>query len=470
MTTRTRSLGPLLLVLIVTTGTVGVVLWTLNSPDQVRVFLMRLVLISLVIFLGILLVRYFTLLWFAFMQHTERDIEQVEEGELPPISVIVPAYNEASVIGAAIESLLALDYPTYEIIVVDDGSRDDTLAVAVKFEGHAAVPVRVFSTPNAGKATALNLGISNAQYPFLFCMDSDSTVEPQTLRRAVAHMVDEDVGAVAGNVKVRNRVSVTKRVRALRGSGFRERVQGLVEAVNDALLTRLQALEYIEGLNMPRRAQSFIAAVNIVPGPVGLFRREALTDVGGYETDTFAEDADLTLKLIASGWKIVYEDQAIAWTQAPENWLDLIQQRYRWTRGILQTLRKRRRLFLKPFPDFPLWLSAVEMAFEAVIWPMMNVFAHLFFAIVALLFGMGELVLYWWILLTLLDLGAALVTVSMEEEELWLVPLAVIYRFFFILFLDVTKSFAAIEELFRFGMGWEKLGRTPIGTAEEGAA
>ncbi len=443
MTKRTRSLGPLLLVLLVTTGTVVAVLWTLNSPDQVRVFLMRLVLISLVIFLGILLIRYFTLLWFAFMQHTERDIEQVEEGELPPISVIVPAYNEASVIGAAIESLLALDYPTYEVIVVDDGSRDDTLAVAAKFEGHAAVPVRVFSTPNAGKATALNLGINNAQYPFLFCMDSDSTVEPQTLRRAVAHMADEDVGAVAGNVKVLNRTS---------------------------MLTRLQALEYIEGLNMPRRAQGFIAAVNIVPGPVGLFRREALTDVGGYEPDTFAEDADLTLKLIAAGWKIVYEDQAIAWTQAPDHWLDLIQQRYRWTRGILQTLRKRRRLFLKPFPDFPLWLSALEMAFEAVIWPMMNVFAHLFFAIVALLFGMGELVLYWWILLTLLDLGAALVTVSMEEEELWLVPLAVIYRFFFILFLDVTKSFAAIEELFRFGMGWEKLGRTPIGTTEEGAA
>ena len=441
MTTRTRSLGPLFLVLLVTVGTVVAVLWTMNSPDQVRVFLMRLVLISLVIFLGILLVRYFTLLWFAFMQHTEQSIEQLDEGELPPISVIVPAYNEASVIGAAIESLLALDYPTFEIIVIDDGSRDDTLAVAARYENQAAVPVRVFSTPNAGKATALNLGISNAQYPFLFCMDSDSTVEPATLRRAVAHMSDEAVGAVAGNVKVINR---------------------------NSLLTRLQALEYIEGLNMPRRAQGFIAAVNIVPGPVGLFRREALIDVGGYESDTFAEDADLTLKLIASGWKIVYEDQAIAWTQAPEHWLDLIQQRYRWTRGILQTVRKRRRLFLKPFPDFPLWLSALEMMFEAVIWPMMNVFAHLFFAIVALLFGMGELVLYWWILLTLLDIGAALVTVSMEEEELWLVPLAVIYRFFFILFLDVTKSFAAIEELFRFGMGWEKLGRMPMRTTEEG--
>lgn len=439
---RGRSLGPLLLVLLVTGGTVGTIYWVVNSPDQVRVFLVRLVLISLVLFLGILLVRYFTLLWFGFMQHTERDIAERDDAELPPVSVIVPAFNEGAVIGAAIESLLALDYPTYEIIVIDDGSRDDTLAAASRWEGHGGVPVRVFSQPNAGKATALNLGILNARYPFLFCMDSDSTVEPDCLRRAAVHMEDETVGAVAGNVKVKNRGS---------------------------LLTRLQALEYIEGLNMPRRAQGFVAAVNIVPGPVGLFRREALEDVGFYDTDTFAEDADLTLKLISAGWKIAYEDQSIAWTQAPDRWLDLIQQRYRWTRGILQALRKRKSLFLKPFPDFPLWLSALEMGFEAVMWPMMNVFAHLFFAIVALLFGMGELLLYWWILLTLLDLAAALVTVSMEEEEIGLVPLAVIYRFFFILFLDVTKTFAAIEELFRFGMGWEKLGRTPVRPAEEGA-
>ncbi|MFQ5529368.1 MAG: glycosyltransferase family 2 protein, partial [Gemmatimonadota bacterium] len=205
MNQRSNSLGPLLLVLLVTTGTMAVILWSINSPDQVRVFLMRLVLISLVIFLGILLVRYFTLLWFGFMQHTERDIEGVDEGELPPVSVIVPAYNEGAVIAAALESLLALDYPTYEVIVVDDGSSDDTLDVASGFEGHEAVPVRVFSTPNAGKATALNLGIANARHPFLFCMDSDSTVEPDTLRRSVTHMRDENVGAVAGNVKVNNR-------------------------------------------------------------------------------------------------------------------------------------------------------------------------------------------------------------------------------------------------------------------------
>ena len=136
-----------------------------------------------------------------------------------------------------------------------------------------------------------------------------------------------------------------------------------------------------------------------------------------------------------------------------------MQQRYRWTRGILQSLKKRKGLFFRPFPDFPLWLSVLEMAFEAVVWPILNVYAQLFFAIVALLFGAGELLLYWWILLTLLDLVAAFVTVSMEEESLSLVPFAFAYRFFFILFLDVVKMFAALDELFNLGMGWEKLRR-----------
>ena len=439
---RDRRLGPIILLTIVVGMSGAFFIWVLQSPDQVRVFLIRLVLISLVIFLGILLIRFFTLLWFGFLQHAERDIQgDRSDVELPPVSVIVPAYNEGPVLGRAIQSLLRLDYPEYEVLIIDEGSPDDTLATAAALEGvYEGIPVRVFSKPNGGKATALNLGIENSRHPFILCMDADSTVEPQLLRRAIPHFEDPTVGAVAGNVKIENR---------------------------DRLITRLQALEYIEGLNMPRRAQGFIAAVNIVPGPVGVFRREALTDVGGYDTDTFAEDADLTLKLISSGWKIVYEDQAIAWTQAPERWLDLVQQRYRWTRGILQAIRKRKWLLLKPVPDFPLWLSVLEMGFEAVVWPIMNVYAHLFFAVVALLFGMGELLLYWWLLLTLLDLVAALVTVSMEEEQLSLVPLAVVYRVFFILFLDVTKSFAATEELFRFGMDWDQVKRVPLNEAPE---
>jgi poly-beta-1,6 N-acetyl-D-glucosamine synthase len=438
-----RLLTSLTLVTIMVGATVLFIFWAMHSPSQVQAFLVRLVLISLIIFLAILFIRYFTLLWFAYLQHAERNVASREpEGELPPVSILIPAYNEAEVIGHAIESLLQLDYPTYEVIVVDDGSTDDTLEVARRWEGKASgVEVRVLTKRNGGKASALNAGIARSKYPFVMCMDADSWVDPGSLKAAMPHFRDASVGAVAGNVKVANR---------------------------ENLLTRLQALEYIEGLNMPRRAQGFIAAVNIVPGPVGVFRREALEEVGGYDTDTFAEDADLTLQLITSGWKIIYEDQAITWTQAPTRALDLIQQRYRWTRGILQALKKRKGVYWHPFPDFPLWLSAVEMGFEAIVWPILNVYAHLFFAIVALLFGAGELLLYWWILLTLLDLVMALVTVSMEEESLSLVPYAIIYRFFFILFLDITKMFATVEEALNLGMEWDKLRRVSYAGAARG--
>lgn len=426
------------LVLFLVVATAGAIAWALASPLQVQTFLVRLVVVSLILFLGMLYIRYFTLLWFGYLQHTEQSIRgRPVATDLPPVSIILPAYNEGEVVADAIESLLQMDYPAFEIIVVDDGSTDRTAEVVRRWEHRGGgIEVRLVSKRNGGKATALNVGISQARFPFVMCMDADSWMDPGTLRAAMPRFSDPSVGAVAGNVKIANR---------------------------KGLLARLQALEYIEGLNMPRRAQGFIGAVNIVPGPVGIFRREALEEVGGYDADTFAEDADLTLKLVTAGWKILYEDGAINWTDAPVGLLDLIQQRYRWTRGILQAIRKRKGLLLRPFPDFPLWLSMVEMAFEGILWPILNVYAHLFFAVVALLFGAGELLLYWWLLLTLTDLVIALVCVSMEEEDLSLVPLAIVYRFFFLLFLDVVKTFAAVEELLQLGMGWEKLHRASTG-------
>jgi poly-beta-1,6 N-acetyl-D-glucosamine synthase len=413
---------------------VGFIVWALLAGPEVQALIVRAVMVMLVIFVAFLFLRYFSLLWFAYLGHSERNIVGTRElTSLPPVSVLIPAYNEGLVLERALSSVLALDYPEIEVVVIDDGSTDDTLAQASRFEGeHMGVEVRVVTKPNGGKASALNAGIAASRHPFILCMDADSVLEPQTLRRAIQHFGDPSVAAVAGNVKVENR---------------------------GTLVTRLQALEYIEGLNMMRRAQGFLAAVNIVPGPVGLFRREALEEQGGYETDTFAEDADLTLKLMAAGWRIEYEDEAVAWTEAPERWVDLIQQRYRWTRGILQALRKRKGVFVRPFPDFPLWLSTAQMAFEALIWPILNIFSNVFFALVGVLFGAGEIVLYWLILLTLLDLVAALVTVAMEEESLLLVPMALIYRFVFILFLDVVKAFATLEELFRLEMAWGKLER-----------
>jgi cellulose synthase/poly-beta-1,6-N-acetylglucosamine synthase-like glycosyltransferase len=263
-------------------------------------------------------------------------------------------------------------------------------------------------------------------------MDGDSRLHPETLRFAMRHFVDERVGAVAGNVKVVNRHN---------------------------LWTRLQALEYVEGLNTVRRAQGFLRVVNIIPGPIGVFRRSALHGVGGYDTDTYAEDADVTLKLLTAGWHVAYEERAIAYTEAPENYLDLIKQRYRWTRGILQALRKRASWLAAPRRGVALWLSLIVMLFEAVLWPTMNIVGNLLFTLAALSAGDASGVFYWWALLTMLDVAAALYAVGMEGEDLRLVPYAVAYRFFFITMIDVAKLFATAEEVARVRMTWGKLER-----------
>jgi cellulose synthase/poly-beta-1,6-N-acetylglucosamine synthase-like glycosyltransferase len=428
---------PFLLILSATViGAIGILLlvWAARAPMQVQSLIVRISVVTLVLFLIILIARYFTLLWFGYLHHVEWvSSDRPDELEYPPVSLIVPAFNEGRVIGAAVESLTKLDYPQYEIIVVDDGSTDDTLAHAAPLAGdYGHCRVKVLTKKNGGKASALNAGLAVAESPFVLCMDSDSRLAPQTLRVAIPHFRDPSVGAVAGNVKVVNRRN---------------------------LWTRLQALEYVEGLNMARRAQGFMNAVNIVPGPVGMFRRDVLIALGGFDLDTFAEDADLTLKLLVAGWKVRYEPASIAFTEAPERLVDLIQQRYRWTRGILQALGKHRWSFATPLPDLPLWLSLVQMGFEATIWPAMNVYGHLFFAYVAVAFGMSEMLLAWWILLTLLDLVAALATVAMEEEQLSLVPYALIYRFFFILLIDVVKLCSTVEEALNLRMSWGKLER-----------
>lgn len=423
----------LALVVLIAIGAL-LLIWSARAPLEVQHFIVRLSVVTLVLFLIILIARYFTLLWFGYLHHVETVYEERPNGfDYPPVSLLVPAYNEGKLIESALRSLLKLDYPRYEVIVIDDGSTDDTLANASRVAGeYGKCQVRVVSKRNGGKASALNAGLAMARYPIVLGMDADSRLEPQTIRAAIPHFRDPSVGAVAGNVKVVNRVN---------------------------LWTRLQALEYVEGLNMARRAQGFLNAVNIVPGPIGLFRRDVLVALGGYDLDTFAEDTDLTLKILTAGWKIRYEPRSVAWTEAPERLIDLIQQRYRWTRGILQAMGKHKRTLLAPLPDLPLWASLMQMGFEAVVWPAMNVYGHLFFAYVALAFGMGEMLLAWWTLLTLLDLVAALATVGMEEEQLSLVPYALIYRFFFILLIDVVKLCSTVEEALALRMSWGKLER-----------
>jgi len=393
----------------------------------------QLAITAVLVLLVVLITRYVLLLWFGYLHHVEALELPVDPVIAPPVTVIIPAYNEAKVIDAALRSVIALRYPRFDVLVVDDGSTDDTLAVASRYAGTTgAVTVRVVHQTNGGKASALNTGISLARTPFVLCMDGDSRLDPDTLRHAMRHFAEPNVAAVAGNVKVANR---------------------------ESLWSKLQALEYVEGLNMARRAQGFLRVVNIVPGPIGVFRRDVLLSIGGYDDDTFAEDADLTLKLLTGGWHVVYEERAIAYTEAPETLHQLVKQRYRWTRGILQALRKRAGWVIAPRHGVAIWLSFLAMLFEAIVWPALNVLGNVLFATAALSAGAASGVLYWWVLLTMLDVAAALHAVGMEGEDLRLVPYAVAYRFFFIITIDVAKLGATIEELANVRMTWGKLER-----------
>jgi poly-beta-1,6 N-acetyl-D-glucosamine synthase len=435
MATVKKPMNPKLqLVLSVAVIAVVVILtiFLFRYPQKLGPVFVAALVVTLASFLLLLILRHFIITWFSYMHQRELANGEVYEN-YPFISIIVPAYNEGEVIQSSLSSLLELRYPYYEIIAVDDGSTDGTFDKMKEFEGnHYGVRVSCYRKENSGKAETLNYGIRRSKAPIVVCMDSDSRLTADALRYAIAHFKDPHVGAVAGNVKVINRHNIW---------------------------TKLQALEYIEGLNIVRNAQAFFRSVNVIPGPIGIFRRTAIEATGGYDSDTFAEDFDMTVKILAEGWKIDYEPKAIAYTEAPEELLDIIQQRYRWSRGILQAIRKQRHLLTRTEGVVTTPLSLWYMIFEGLVWPAMNIFANLFFVWIALLYGMTKLLVLWWLLLTVLDLLIAVHATVMEKESMRLVPYAVLYRFFYILIIDVTKLFATLEELFGLDMSWGKLAR-----------
>ncbi len=403
--------------------------------------------VSLVIFLFVLLFRYFSIIALAYLQITKYT---VEEGEryFPFVSIIIPAYNEGVVLRDSVDSLLQLNYPNYEILIVNDGSTDNTKEVAESIVGNrqgksSIVKVSLINKPNGGKAKALNAGIQYSEAEFVLCMDGDTLLTPDTLKYGIRHFIDPSVGAVAGNVKIENRRKA---------------------------LTDLQALEYVEGLNLARSAQGYLKTVNIIPGPIGIFRKAAMRDAGFYTSDTYAEDADITLKVLAQGWKIVYEQNAIALTEAPVKLHQLLKQRYRWTRGILQAIRKHRKHIFNPTLNFTNTLVLWTMAYEALFWPAMNIFANLFFIIVALGYGLSSLIFFWWLGIALLDFMAAIYCIAVEKEEFRLVPWALIYRFVFILIIDITKMMATIEEFLGVKMEWGKLERVGFAPQSGGSS
>ncbi len=400
---------------------------------------LRIVAIYLLFILLVLIARYSITILLSYLEHInvvshgDPSKSETNERSLPMISLVVPAYNEGVLIEAALKALLNLDYPNYEIIVVDDGSSDDTYYKALRIaETSADVTVRVLTQPNGGKAQALNKGISMARGEFVLCMDGDSKLSSNTLRVCIRHFADARVGAVAGNVKVINR---------------------------NNMWSKIQALEYIEGLAMARKAQSFAHVVNIIPGPLGMFRKEVLREVGGYDHHTFAEDCDLTLKLLMHGWHIVYEPAAVAWVETPSSLLNLLKQRYRWTRGILQATSKHGWALWSPRKAGVNFWILWYMLFEGVVWPFSNVLSNLFFVYVSFEYGLITLLFFWWLQLTLLDLIAASYCVVIEKEDPKIIPYAVLFRLLYINIIDVAKVLATIEEWRGTAMTWGKLER-----------
>ena len=387
-------------------------------------------------FTTIIILRYMFLLFFSILKlifKSSRNIDLKKISTNRKITIIVPAYNEEVVIETSIKSLLEQTYPNLEILIVDDGSNDQTYIKAKKYEfDNGNRSLKVLTKPNAGKAKAINHGILNSSGSLIMVVDADSKLDKNAALLMSRYFDDEEIAAVAGSVYVSNQNNIW---------------------------TKLQALEYIEGLNMVRNGQAFLKLVNIIPGPIGMFRKKSLYDVGLYDSDTFAEDCDVTLKLIAKGYKIDFEPEAVAYTEAPENLLDLIKQRYRWTRGILQAIKKHKSLLwhfkINPAASFTMWY----MLFEAVFWPFMDIWTNMFIIYVALSSGFSILIFYWWSMFTILDITGALYCVLVTGERISLIFYAIYYRLFFIQIINIAKILSTFEEWFGVEMSWGKLER-----------
>ncbi|MFG6665389.1 bifunctional polysaccharide deacetylase/glycosyltransferase family 2 protein [Sulfitobacter sp. 916] len=225
----------------------------------------------------------------------------------PSVTIVIPAYNEEQVIEQCIRKALLSEYPDFDIIVVDDGSTDDTYLRAASFSYHPLVTV--LKQPNRGKAAALNAALDESQSDILICIDADSQIAPDAVRLLAAHFESPNVGAVAGKVVVGNRHN---------------------------LLTRLQALEYVTSQAIERQAKEYLNAITVVPGAIGAWRTTALLEAGIFSTETLTEDADMTMAVIRSKYKVLYEDRAIARTEVPASLTALMTQRLRWSLGMMQ--------------------------------------------------------------------------------------------------------------------------------------
>lgn len=321
----------------------------------------------------------------------------------PPISVIVPAYNEEVTAIKTINSLLLQDYPNFEIIFVDDGSKDKTYEkVKAAFENDARV--KIYTKLNGGKASALNFGIAQTQNDFVVNIDADTQLSNNALHQLIQKMSDDNIVAVAGNVQVGNKINV---------------------------LTRWQAIEYTTAQNFDRLAMEYLNAITVIPGAIGAFRVAAIKAVGGYDTDTLAEDCDLTIRLLRTGGKIGTANDAIAYTEAPETFAQFLKQRFRWNFGVLQAFWKNRDVLFDSKYKSLAWVAMPQILVFQLILPIFAPVAD-FVMIISILTGTFGKIWGYYLAFIFMDLISAFFAYRFEGKnmsDLWLLfPQRLVYR------------------------------------------
>ena len=363
----------------------------------------------------------------------------------PPVSVIVPAFNEEQVIYRTIHALLLSNYPNFEIIVVDDGSSDATYQRLQEAFG-AEPRVRIFTKSNGGKARALNYGLNQTQAEIIIALDADTIFRADAIGKLVRHFSDPRVGAVAGNAKVGNRIN---------------------------LLTNWQALEYISSQNLDRRAFDLLNCITVVPGAVGAWRRDLILQSGGFTADTLAEDADLTLAILRRGYEINYEDEAVALTEAPDTVRGFLKQRFRWMYGTLQAAWKHRDTLFRPRYG-PLGMLAIPNVFIfqilfPLISPVMDLLMLWSLAVTAWQrhqhptdYSTDALkrVLFYYMLFLLVDFLAAFMAFLLERKEDWrLLAWLFLQRFFYRQLMYYVAIKSTVTAIRGTVVGWGKVER-----------
>jgi cellulose synthase/poly-beta-1,6-N-acetylglucosamine synthase-like glycosyltransferase/peptidoglycan/xylan/chitin deacetylase (PgdA/CDA1 family) len=362
---------------------------------------------------------------------------------LPLVSVLIPAYNEEDVIVYTVNSVLESDYPKLEVIVVDDGSTDGTGEMLDEQFGRNPA-VRVIHQPNRGKPAALSHALAEASSGILVTIDADTAVEPSAISKLVRHFVNPRVGAVAGNVKVGNRIS---------------------------WLTRWQALEYVTSQNLEKRAFDLLNCIPVVPGALSAWRAEAINNSGGFSADTVAEDTDLTITIRRAGWKIYYEEDAIGWTDAPETAGALVRQRFRWTFGTLQAFWKHRDTLGRSKYGTLGWIALPNVFLFQLLLPLFSPVIDLLFLGSLILYGLSQfhfthLPQFWtaadvqrslvfFIGFMLIDFMTCIVAFTLERHEDWslLWPL-LLQRFYYRQMMYVVLFRAVMGAVQGKSVGW----------------